>query len=93
MKAYRASNSAGFDRHGRLRKVKRFEAWGDNPRAAAAECLRLMQAGRSRTPRISIWEGELEGTSFVTAISFGPGGSRNWTIPATPQGVETVPEA
>lgn len=88
----KASNRAGFDRNGNLRKVKRFSGESASPREAAAKCLAEMRAGKSRGTEIYVTAGERDGVFFRVVLSSGPGGTPSWRVPATDEGVASLPE-
>lgn len=88
----RAHNHQGFDKHGRLKKGKRFAGEDRSPRAAARQCLEAMRAGRSRSAEISVIAGEHDGEAFKTVIGLAGSGTPYWKVPATDEGVASLPE-
>jgi hypothetical protein len=66
-----------------------FEGRGDTPRDAAADCLRQMRAGRSRSKLITIQAVERTETGFQFDVM----GSPRWSVAAIESDIENLPQA
>jgi len=66
-----------------------FEGRGDTPRDAAADCLRRMREGRSRSKLITVQAVELTDVGFQFDVINSP----RWSVAALESDIENLPQA